>query len=445
MKLFSAIFFLFTLTSIGQNINGIVLDKKNNSPLMDVNVFIKKSNYGTSTNKEGNFKLRMRSANKQTDTLYFSMLGYISFKTTFLELKNSNYVVYLSESIEKLKEVTLLSNKELKSKIKFNKLSSLKKGLHSFGSTLVGNKLYIIGGDKSYIEDNGKKTLYQYGELNFDEFLNKLRMNASWENYSSDLQIYDIEKGVWKISDLEFQKRAYHNIKYHNDNLYILGGRRLSTNRKLVYLSDNIEVFDLKNETINTDYSNPHQAINFASFVYKNSIIVMGGSVKLKHNGEKLFTNKSHMYNLESGLWYQLIDMSEAKEANGVLIKNKIYLVGGFNNKPLKDIESYDLSTGKWKKEAELFSGISDPGLTAHHNNIYIYDDGKIYTYNTNTKELNEYLIDLPYKSSELYYFNDKLYLLGGYFENEYSQRPSRNLYSISLNEFDKTRINKSR
>jgi hypothetical protein len=171
----------------------------------------------------------------------------------------------------------------------------------------------------------------------------------------------------------------------------------------------------------------------------------MGGSVKLKHNGEKLFTNKSHMYNLESGLWYQLIDMSEAKEANGVLIKNKIYLVGGFNNKPLKDIESYDLSTGKWKKEAELFSGISDPGLTAHHNNIYIYDDGKIYTYNTNTKELNEYLIDLPYKSSELYYFNDKLYLLGGYFENEYSQRPSRNLYSISLNEFDKTRINKSR
>ena len=171
----------------------------------------------------------------------------------------------------------------------------------------------------------------------------------------------------------------------------------------------------------------------------------MGGSVKLKSNGEKQFTNTSHIYNLESGLWYQLKDLPEAKEVNGVLIKNKIYLVGGFNNKPLKDIDSYDLTTGKWEKEAELFSGIADSALTTHHNHIYIYDDGKIYTYNTDTKALNEYLIDLPYKSSELYYFNDKLYLLGGFKENEFSKTPSSNLYSIDINEFDKTKVYKSK
>jgi len=216
MKLFSLLFLLFTITSIGQNINGIVLDKKTNSPLMDVNVYLKKVKEGTSTNKEGVFKLRIRSVIKQTDTIYFSMLGYTSFKTTLSELENSNYVIYLSQNVEKLNEVTVVSNKELKSKIRFNKLSSLKKGLHSFGTTLVGNKIYIIGGDTSYIEDVAKKTLYNYGELDFEVFLNKLRMNATWENYSNELQIYDIVKGVWTISDLKFQKRAYHNIKFHN-------------------------------------------------------------------------------------------------------------------------------------------------------------------------------------------------------------------------------------
>lgn len=64
---------------------------------------------------------------------------------------------------------------------------------------------------------------------------------------------------------------------------------------------------------------------------------------------------------------------------------------------------------------------------------------------NIETKELTEYLIDLPYKSSELYYFDDKLYILGGYFENEYSKNPSRNLYSIHLSEFEKTTILRSK
>ncbi|RMZ50290.1 hypothetical protein EB822_09060 [Flavobacteriaceae bacterium PRS1] len=96
-------------------------------------------------------------------------------------------------------------------------------------------------------------------------------------------------------------------------------------------------------------------------------------------------------------------------------------------------------------KEGELFSGIKTPALATHDNVIYIFDDGKIYTYNTKTKELDEYLIDLFFKSSSLFYYNDKLYLLGGFKENEFSKTPSSNLYSIDLNEFEKTAISKSK
>ena len=59
--------------------------------------------------------------------------------------------------------------------------------------------------------------------------------------------------------------------------------------------------------------------------------------------------------------------------------------------------------------------------------------------------KLDEYLIDLYLKSSELYYFNDKLFILGGFITNEYSKTPSSKLYSIDLNEFEQTRINKSK
>ena len=445
MKLFSLILILFTFHSFGQNVSGIVLDKKTNTPLKDVNVYLKTTNTGVITNEKGEFNLKLSRKVNKNDRISFSFIGYITQRIIISELTKKKNTIYLTKNIEQLKEVSVTADKELKLKINYNKLSSLKGRRHSFGSALIDNKIYVLGGDASYLEDAAKNIRHDYGELDFDAYLKKLRINPSWEGYRGNLQIYDIKTDIWTTSQLKFRKRAYHNLNFHNNTIYVLGGKRLSTNRKFEYLDDKIEVFDLKSQTIKIDNTNPHQAINSATFTYNNNIIVLGGSVKLKSNGDKQFTNTAHIYNLESGLWYQLNDMPEAKEVNGVLIKNKIYLIGGFNNKPLKDIESYDLINGKWEKEAELFSGIADPALTVHHNRIYIYDDGKIYTYNTDTKELNEYLIDLQYKSSELYLFNYKLFLLGGFKENEFSKTPSSNLYSIDLNEFDKTKVYKSK
>jgi hypothetical protein len=447
-KIFIFILALSTFTSFGQKISGKVLDNKNNLPIKNVNVYLNKTKEGTTTNKKGEFKLKFKSLAKQTDTITFSIIGYTSKSFTLNELKVNNNTIHLSKKIEVLNEVVLNSNKKLNSKIQFNKLSPLKGGVYSFASSLIKDNIFVIGGDASYIEDTAKRTFLEmgsYSESVFSDLLKRLRINPSWLNYKGNLQIYDIITDTWTTSDLKFRKRAYNNSNYYNNKIYVLGGTRLTSNRKFEYLEDKIEVFDLKTQTIVIDDTNPHQATNFASFIYDSNIIVMGGSVKLKDNGEKLFTSKSHIYNLESGYWYQLSDMPEAKEVKGILIKNKIYIIGGFNNKPLKEIESYNLTTGEWEKEGELFSPIAIPALAYHNNFIYIYNNKKICTYNIETKELTEYLIDLPYKSSELYYFDDKIYILGGYFENEYSKKPSKNLYSIHLSEFEETAINKSK
>lgn len=116
------------------------------------------------------------------------------------------------------------------------------------------------------------------------------------------------------------------------------------------YLQDQIEVLDLEKQTIKTDHTNPHQAADFASFTYKDNIIVMGGSVKSTESGVKDFTDKVHLYNISSGYWYELAHMPIAKETTGALVDDKIYLIGGNNGKPISQIESFDLATEKWQK-----------------------------------------------------------------------------------------------
>lgn len=445
MKPLTLILILFTFTSFAQNISGIVLDEKTNTPLKDVNVFIKASKIGVISNDKGEFNLDMsREVNKKA-SVSFSSIGYITRSIPILELTNENNTIYLSKSIVQLKEVTVTANIELKTKINYNKLASLKNGIHSFGSLLVDDKIYVIGGDASYLEDHVKKAQELYGTIKIEELLSKMGRNQSWEGYRGDLLIYDNKTDRWTTSNLKLRKRAYNTLNYHNNKLYVLGGKRLSINRKYEYLDDKIEIIDLKTQTIKIDDTNPHQAINSSSFTYNNSIIVMGGSIKLKKEGTKLYTNKSHIYNIDSGYWYELEDMPIAKETSGILIKNIIYLIGGFNGNLLKDVETYNLTTGKWNNEGELFYGIEKPALTFNNDKIYIFDDGKISIFNIKTNQLDEYLIDLYLKSSELYYLNNKLYILGGFLKDEYSKTPSSKLYSIDLNAFEQTKINKSK
>lgn len=443
MKLTLLLFFS-VFYALAQNISGKILEMETNKPIEFVNVYLEKEEGGTISNKKGEFYLELLSKIKLTDTIHFSFIGYTTRYYTFSKLKELNFIVHLSKKIENLDQVTVTSIRELKSKMPYRKLASLKNGIYNFGSALIGNKLYVIGGDTSFIEDTAKKTFIEVSsiaESTFKDFLKRSRSNFSWENFNGKLQTYDIEKDTWSISNLKFRKRAYHQIIYLNNKVYVLGGKRLSTNRKREYLDDKIEVFNLKTNQIIIDNVNPHQAINFAAFAYQDNIIVMGGSIKLKNNGEKIYSDKTHIYNITSGYWFELPKMTEPKEANGVIIKNKVYLIGGFNKIPLTGIESYNLTNGKWNKEGDLFSGIVTPALTYYNNIIYIFSNGKILTYNIVTKVLNEYKIDLYVKNSQMYCYQDNLYILGGYKEDEYTKSSSSRLNLIKLNDFSKTKI----
>jgi len=135
--------------------------------------------------------------------------------------------------------------------------------------------------------------------------------------------------------------------------------------------------------------------------------------------------------------------MSKGKETSGIIVKKKLYLFGGNENRNLTEIESFNLITGKWEKEGELFTAMEKPAITKNKNTIYLFEKDLIVTYNTITKELKEFRIDLELFFSQIQYRNDKLYIVGGTKTKNYQNRPQRSFLEISLNEFENTRIKK--
>ena len=447
MKNFVPFLFLAcSIVSFSQTVDGFVFDAKTNKPIKGAHVYTSTIEQGTTTNFRGKFKLNF-SNKVGVDSIYISHIGYQK-KAFPYSKKKKQYLIYLETSSTNLSEVQLTDIKRnLNYRLRFKKLTAMKKALYSFGSALNDNKIYVVGGDATNKSDELKKFAVLNPDLTMEELIEGLdrRTNFNRVFYRGDLLIYDLNRDVWEKSDIKFRKRVQHNLHFHENKMYILGGKRLSKGRKYEYLDDKIEVFDKEKNTLIVDDTNPHKAVNFVSFSHDDKLIVMGGSVKEKKNGQKVYTNKVHLYDLKSGLWYEMASMPVAKETNGVLVNNKVYLIGGFNTKPLRSIEAFDIQSGKWTKEGELFEGFSKPAVAHNGDMIYGFEDGKVITYNTKTKELNQYLIDLDLKASKLYYANNKLYVLGGFRENSYATIPSAQLYAIDINEFKTTKINKSK
>lgn len=449
--IFLIFFSFFVAVTFAQRVKGKVLDITSKLPLEGVHVYVK-SKEGTFTNIEGKFNLKLKNRIHKTDSIYFSHLGFTLKKQSLIQFKNNKNVVYLDMNQVDLNEVTITSEVKLKPNVKYTRLTSMKNGLYEFDSFIKDGKIYVFGGNLRVENDAALRALHdrEYDLINpmngdLRRFFTNLNLAAMNNNggFSSKVHVFDLEKNTWKEQDYKIRKRACHNVAVNKNKAYILGGKNKSTNGLFEYLDNKIEILDLKNNKIAVDNTNPHQATNFTSFVYKDNLIVLGGSIKQGKEGKKIFSNKIHSLDLKTGLWYELGNMPIAKETSGVLVNDKIYLVGGNNNKPLKSIESYNLKTGKWKKIGELFKETSKPALASNESTIFIYDKGKIYTLDTKTSKIKEFSIAIDYVSPKMFYANNKLYLLGGFKEFEYGKDPVSSLIAIDVDEFKITKVRK--
>ncbi|MCK8524407.1 carboxypeptidase-like regulatory domain-containing protein [Aquimarina sp. D1M17] len=451
VRLFFLIVFSFSF-SFGQTIKGTVLEKNSNVPLSEVNIYLKKDKTGTITDEKGRFSFKIKAEVKEGDTIVFSHLGHKNRYFSISEIRKIGNIIYLESDIEALHEVSISADKKLQSNIKFKELAPLEKAIHSFGAVLVNDKIYIVGGDISLIEDAHLKIIQDDPSLtggpgsNFKDFLQELRSRRGISNkhYSGNMFVYHISSDAWEVSENKFRERAYHNLNFYDNKIYVVGGKRFSQNRKYEYLDDKIEIFDIEKDTILVEDVNPHQAVNSFSCIYKDRLIILGGSTKLKNGKTKVYSDKVRFVNLKTGLWYELDNMPEAKELNGVLVNDKLYVVEtGSGRNDNTSLESYDLLTGKWERESDFFVTMDRPAITHNKGVVYFFEEGKIHTYDTITKTLNQYSIDLFLKASSLFCYKDTLYILGGIVDDNRIQLPSSRLISIPLEEFEKTKINR--
>ncbi len=432
--------FLFACTfSYGQTYVIKVLDSKTEEPIAKVH--LKLGNKVFLTNIEGLatvYKTKTKSI----------VVSHIKYYSKHIRLKNNKEVtVYLTEKRAKLDEVIITSKRNLKKYIHYTKLPQIPKKIHSFGSVLLDDKLYTFGGDGSdiiYSNRKGLSELLDSSEGSILRFLTKPKP-INYYKYRSKVFSYDFKKKAWEISAFNPKARAYHKAVLHNKKVYLLGGKRLSQTRMKEMLMSQIEILNTKDDSIEVDETNPHQGVNFESLVFEDKLLVIGGSVKLKENGDKKYTDKIHFYDLKTGYWYLLTTMSKGKETSGIIVNKKLYLFGGNKNRRLKEIEIFNMNTGKWTKEGELFTEMEKPAITKNKNTIYLFENDKIVTYQTQTKELKEYQIDLPLFFSRIVIKNKKLYIIGGTKIKNHENIAQRSFVEISLDEFENTQINKSK
>lgn len=438
------IFLLSFQSSFSQNISGIVSDLETNTPLPGVNIYFQDKISGTTTDGNGKYTLLLPKTFKESDAITFSFIGYKTLKITLPEFKKTNYSILMEKETQEIGEISIYENINLTPTLRYKKVSKMKSALYGFGAFIHDNKIYVIAGDESTKTDNNLKTFDEQARTDntsFAYFLAHMEPEIQWTNYSDLIQIYDINKDEWIKNNLRFRKRAYHNVECYGNTAYVIGGKNLSKNRRQEYLDKSIEIFDTEKDSITIDQTNPHQAINFASAMVGDNLLVAGGSTNENKIGHKEYTNTVHLLQLNTGLWYELAPMPEAKECKGIFVKNKFYTLGGFKEKPLNTIESYNFVNDTWKVEGSLFDNLKSPALAHDSATIYAFENGKFYTLNTQTGEQKKYLIDLNLYDSSMFLHNDKLYIVGGYKDADFDITPSEFIYSIDLAEFNRTKV----
>ena len=107
--------FFFGKSCVCQTYQGRVLDESTSHALAYVNIGILNSNYGTTTDENGNYKLFLKNVNDET-LVRFSMIGYKPQIHSLKDLEKESIVKLLVDNIQ-LQEVTIHSPKLREDKV----------------------------------------------------------------------------------------------------------------------------------------------------------------------------------------------------------------------------------------------------------------------------------------------------------------------------------------
>lgn len=399
-------------------ISGKVLDGKNRMPLQGVNIYLQQDSLAIGvTNQQGEFNIT-RSYHPK-DTIVFSYVGYQAVRHTLADIKKNGNQIMMNESPQLLNEITVSGTRK-SYYLNVEHLSDLPSPLYSFGGFLLNGNIYTVAGDETKVR------------LISGQFANG---TEAWEYRSSNMFVYNIQNNSTTTRELKLEPRSNHAAHFYNDKVFIIGGKRFSTNRKLEYTDETLEIYDFNKDTLYVEPINPHQAVNFTSFIYDDNLYIMGGAIK-----ERVFSNQIHVLDLKKGIWYEIDDTIPKEwcgERNGILVGHTVYIFGGYRTAPMWNAISYDLRLRKWKTLCGMKDGVSYPGLATDGKRIYILENKNLQIYTIAKNSMDIHPVNLELENCGLFYFNKKLYIVGGCSRNGIYVTPSAGIYSIDLKQIN--------
>lgn len=413
--------FILCSSALTAQTKGVVVNGAKDVPLSGVNIYLQRDSTGVGiTNEEGVFFISHERVSPG-DTLVFSYVGYWPFRCTLEMLQRLKNKVALFEASQSLQEVSVMGESGPYF-LEYQDLASLpvKYGVFSFGHFLHDGKIYVVAGDETKIV---------IGHSQYEGVI-------PWEYRSSKVFVYDIANDAWETSSVKVVPRAGHAALYYKDKIFILGGVRYSTNRQLEFTDATMEVYDMKKDTLYVDPVNPHQAVDFTSFIYKDYLYVMGGAVKKRE-----FTNKIHSLDLKNGVWYELADTIPSEHCgrkNGILVGHRVYFFGGSRSVPQWTSVCYDLETGKWERLCDLKDGVAYPGLASDGSRVYIYENRNLQVYDIASNSIRIYSLTFDYEDAGLFYAGGKLYIVGGCMREGIQIFPTRRVLSIDVSQISR-------
>lgn len=244
MKNSFPLFFLFSILQFQLEaqsfiLEGKVLDAETGFPLAYTNVFLPFSKVGMFANDEGFFKLKVDNV-AETDSIWFSHLGYEDARITLNTFRNNNYTVWLQPTQYKLNEVVItpLGAKEMLqnavSKAKENYPDDYTKTRMIFKdfSKRSGHRSHYFYFDlDAYIQTYHGKKLNVYSKVYAHEMYDKKGEFTPSMKPTDILQIAMIENTFRedKLKDYEFTYLG--NTTYEGAELDVVGFKSIPSKK----------------------------------------------------------------------------------------------------------------------------------------------------------------------------------------------------------------------
>lgn len=263
----------------------------------------------------------------------------------------------------------------------FRDLAAMPEARGAISSVSVGNDIYVVNGFTA-------------------------------DQYSGKIDKYNIAENSWTVLTSALIPRQYSSAVLLGEELYVFNGdvKDDKLNRKT-------EIVNLKTGEITFATDNPHPAHAGGVAVWNDIIYSFGGK---NSPVDPLYSNRMYCFDPSSKRWIKLAPMPEAKEAKGVMVEGKLYVIGGNTGKASNRIDMYNTETNTWTQLADLPVGISANSVVAHGSKIYTLFDSKNQNYvgcydiptNTFTVVKSDKMIARRDAGAQV--INDKLYIFGG-------------------------------